>query len=79
MKERLSPRIIDILKTIGDKAEEIGCGAYVVGGFVRDLFLYRNNEDIDIVIEGDGIAFAKKYATNRSMLVFIPMKNSALL
>ena len=61
MKERLSPRIIDILKTIGEEAEEIGCGAYVVGGFVRDLFLYRNNEDMDIVIEGDGIAFTKKY------------------
>ena len=38
------------------------CGAYVVGGFVRDLFLYRSDEDIDIVIEGDGMAFAKKYA-----------------
>ncbi|PLX53240.1 MAG: polya polymerase [Desulfobacteraceae bacterium] len=62
MKERLTPRIIDILKSIGEKAEEIGYGAYVVGGFVRDLFLYRNNEDIDIVIEGDGIEFAKKYA-----------------
>jgi len=62
MKERLTPRIIDILKTIGEKAEEIGCGAYVVGGFVRDLFLYRNNEDIDIVIEGDGIEFAKQYS-----------------
>ena len=62
MKERLTPRIIDILKTIGEKAEEIGFDAYVVGGFVRDLFLYRNNEDIDIVIEGDGIEFAKKYA-----------------
>ena len=61
MKERLSSRIINILKTIGEKAEELGCGAYVVGGFVRDLFLYRTNEDIDIVIEGDGIAFAKKY------------------
>ena len=62
MKERLASRIIDILKTIGEKAEEIGYDAYVVGGFVRDLFLYRNNEDIDIVIEGDGIEFAKKYA-----------------
>ena len=62
MKERLTPRIIDILKSIGKKAEEIGYDAYVVGGFVRDLFLYRNNEDIDIVIEGDGIEFAKKYA-----------------
>jgi len=62
MKERLTSRIIDILKTIGEKAEEIGYDAYVVGGFVRDLFLYRNNEDIDIVIEGDGVEFAKKYA-----------------
>ncbi len=62
MKERLTPRIMDILKTIGEEADKIGYGAYVVGGFVRDLFLYRNNEDIDIVIEGDGIEFAKKYA-----------------
>jgi tRNA nucleotidyltransferase (CCA-adding enzyme) len=62
MKERLSPRILDILQVIGEKAYELGCNAYVVGGFVRDLFLYRTNEDLDIVIEGDGIAFAKKYA-----------------
>ncbi len=61
MKERLSRRIVAILKSIGEKALEIGYDAYVVGGFVRDLFLYRNNEDIDIVIEGDGIEFAKKY------------------
>jgi tRNA nucleotidyltransferase (CCA-adding enzyme) len=62
MKERLSPRILDMLQVIGEKAYELGCNAYVVGGFVRDLFLYRTNEDLDIVIEGDGIAFAKKYA-----------------
>ncbi len=61
MKERLSRRIVDILKAIGEKADEIGYDAYVVGGSVRDLFLYRTNEDIDIVIEGDGIAFAKEF------------------
>jgi tRNA nucleotidyltransferase (CCA-adding enzyme) len=43
-------------------AQDIGCEAFVVGGFVRDLFLYRKNEDLDIVIEGEGIAFAGKYA-----------------
>ncbi len=63
MKERLSKRLVDILKTLGEVADEKGYRAYVVGGFVRDLFLYRVNEDIDIVIEGDGIAFAKKYAS----------------
>ena len=62
MKERLSAVMIKNLQQIGDVADEIGSGAYVVGGFVRDLFLYRSDEDIDIVIEGDGIAFAKKYA-----------------
>ena len=62
MKERLSRRIIDILKSIGRKAEENGFDAYIVGGFVRDLFLYRTNEDLDIVIEGDGIVFAQEFA-----------------
>jgi tRNA nucleotidyltransferase (CCA-adding enzyme) len=62
MKERLSADLITNLQQIGEVADKIGCGAYVVGGFVRDLFLYRSDEDIDIVIEGDGIAFAKKYA-----------------
>ena len=62
LRERLSKRILEILRQIGETAEGIGCDAYVAGGFVRDLFLYRTNEDIDIVIEGDGIAFAKKYA-----------------
>ncbi len=62
MRERLSGRLLDVLRSIGEVASELGYGAYVVGGFVRDLFLYRPNEDVDIVIEGDGIAFAKKYA-----------------
>jgi tRNA nucleotidyltransferase (CCA-adding enzyme) len=62
MRERLSNRLLDILKDIGQTADELDYGAYVVGGFVRDLFLNRTNEDIDIVIEGDGIKFAKRYA-----------------
>ncbi len=62
MNERIPERLMNILKTAGEVATEIDYSAYVAGGFVRDLFLYRANEDIDIVIEGDGIAFAKKYA-----------------
>jgi len=62
MGERLSKRLVKMLQSIGETAEEIGASAYVVGGFVRDLFLYRANEDVDIVIEGDGIQFAAKYA-----------------
>jgi len=62
MKERLPKHVFTLLTALGTAADEIGFGAYVTGGFVRDLFLYRPNEDIDIVIEGDGIAFARKYA-----------------
>ena len=62
MQERLAKRILKMLREIGRVADENGASAYVVGGFVRDLFLYRSNEDIDIVVEGDGIAFGRKYA-----------------
>ena len=62
MKERLSKRLIKILREIGEVADSLGYGAFVVGGFVRDLFLYRSDEDVDIVIEGDGILFAREYA-----------------
>ncbi len=62
MRERLADRILQILEDIGTTAEELDLNAYVIGGFVRDLFLYRPNEDVDIVIEGDGIAFARRYA-----------------
>ena len=63
MKERLPKPTLEILRQIGETAQKGGYGAYLVGGFVRDLFLYRKNEDMDIVIEGDGIAFARDYAS----------------
>ena len=62
MRERLSGHILQMLVQLGETASQLECGAYVVGGFVRDLFLYRKNEDIDVVIEGDGITFAKTFA-----------------
>ena len=36
--------------------------AYVVGGYVRDMFLNRESKDIDIVVVGDGISFAQAFA-----------------
>ncbi|MBF0472550.1 MAG: CBS domain-containing protein [Nitrospirae bacterium] len=59
MNERLPLRILDILITAGQAADEIGMEAYLVGGLVRDLLRARRNLDIDIVVEGDGIAFAE--------------------
>ena len=69
MKERLSDPLLDLLRSAGEVADELDFGAYVVGGFVRDLFLYRPNEDVDIVVEGSGIEFAKTFARSRSARV----------
>jgi tRNA nucleotidyltransferase (CCA-adding enzyme) len=46
------------LRELGALAEERGVRAHVVGGFVRDMLLGRPNLDVDVVVEGDGIAFA---------------------
>ncbi len=62
LKERLEPKILNLLKDIGMAGDQIGLELFVVGGFVRDLLLYRKSDDVDIVVEGDGIAFAKQLA-----------------
>ncbi len=59
MMERLPKDIIALLNTIAQVADRQGVSAYVVGGFVRDLLLRIANFDVDIVIEDDGIQFAK--------------------
>ena len=52
----------DALRTLGAIAQERGLRAHVVGGFVRDMLLGRPNLDVDVVVEGDGIAFADEAA-----------------
>lgn len=48
-----------IFQIVSETAEEKGVKAFVIGGFVRDCFLGRECNDIDIVVEGSGIDFAK--------------------
>lgn len=60
MEERLDDTTMKKLTDMGDLADEMGFHAHLVGGFVRDLLLRIDNYDIDIVIEGDGIAFAEE-------------------
>ena len=59
MRERIKPRILNLLRLFGTLGDEIGMKVYVVGGFVRDLLLGIPNEDVDIVVEGDGTKFAE--------------------
>ena len=50
----------DIFHQIGDVADDMGVECYVVGGYVRDIFLERPSDDIDVVVVGSGIAVAKE-------------------
>ena len=51
-----------IFKYISQAGKELGMEVYVVGGYVRDIFLHRENKDIDIVALGSGIDLAKAVA-----------------
>ncbi len=59
MQEHLQDKIF---KLISETADEMGLEAYVIGGFVRDIFLHRPSKDIDIVVIGSGIELAERIA-----------------
>jgi len=59
MKEFLKHKIFSI---VSDVAEFENVEAYVIGGYVRDIFLNRPSKDIDIVVLGSGVDFARKVA-----------------
>ena len=64
IKELINPfkELNDTLKCVGKLAKELKLECYVVGGAVRDLFLQRKISEIDIMVVGDGIRFAKELA-----------------
>ena len=51
-----------IFHQIGEVADHLGMECYVVGGFVRDLFLERPSKDIDCLVVGSGIQVAEELA-----------------
>jgi putative nucleotidyltransferase with HDIG domain len=50
----------DIFHQISRVADELGVECYVVGGYVRDIFLERPSDDIDVVVVGSGIQVAEE-------------------
>ena len=51
-----------VLRMVGEEADRLGLECYVIGGWVRDLFLHRPSDDIDIVVVGSGILLAETVA-----------------
>jgi poly(A) polymerase len=59
MLESLSHKVFG---AVAEVAKDTGIKAYVVGGFVRDIFLHRDSKDVDFTVVGDGISFATAVA-----------------
>lgn len=58
LKERFSGKIFGILSKVADS---LGLECYVVGGYVRDIFLGRVSKDIDVIVVGSGIEMAEAF------------------
>ncbi len=63
MKELIDKHLNqDIFRLVGEEADKLGLETYVVGGYVRDIFLRRQSKDIDVVSVGQGIKLAEAIA-----------------
>ena len=74
-KEEILTKIDDeVFAKITETADEKGCECYLVGGYVRDLFLERPTNDTDVVVVGSGIemaeALAQKLGRSAHLAVF---------
>jgi len=58
--KKLQAKVFEI---ISEASDELGLESYVIGGYVRDIFLNRPSKDIDVVCVGSGILLAKKVAS----------------
>lgn len=62
IRDKLPRDFYELLLKAGHTADEMNMNVYLVGGCVRDMLRGEENLDIDVVVEGDGIVFAKKFA-----------------
>ncbi len=60
--KRWPPSVRNFILAVGRLADEEGVAVYLVGGMVRDLFLTATHFDLDLVVEGDGVVFARRCA-----------------
>ena len=63
LKEHFKGKIFQL---ISETADELGLECYVVGGYVRDIFLNRPSKDIDVVVVGSGIEIAQAFVFSDS-------------
>ena len=59
LRRGMEPRLLEVLAAAGELAHESGGRAFLVGGAVRDVLLGRALEDVDVVVEGNGVELAQ--------------------
>lgn len=60
-----------IFTLVAEEAQKLNMKAFVIGGYVRDCFLERKSNDIDIVVEGSGIELAERVAKRLKVKVTV--------
>jgi len=63
-----------LLKLAGKLGDEKDLEVYVVGGYVRDLVMGRSLTEIDLLVVGDGIAFARQLANRMGVKKIVPFE-----
>ena len=61
-RTQISPTLQELLHIAAHTADTHAVRVYAVGGFVRDVILGVRDEDLDLTVEGDGVAFARHLA-----------------
>lgn len=62
LREQVGEERLGLLRQVGEVASRLGMRAYLVGGAVRDVLLARSPEDMDVVVEGNGVGVAQALA-----------------
>ena len=73
LKDKLNK--FDILQQASEFAEDLNIEVYVVGGFIRDLILDKEIEDIDFLVVGDVMKFAQSLAASLGVKDIVVFKN----
>jgi tRNA nucleotidyltransferase (CCA-adding enzyme) len=60
LRRSLPPPLLEVLAAAGELAHDAGGRAFLVGGAVRDALLGRTLEDVDVVVEGNGVELAER-------------------
>lgn len=73
IKDRLTK--YKFLSIASDLAKETGVEVYIVGGFIRDIILKKDAEDIDFLVVGDVIKYTKNFANSLGITDIVIYKN----